>query len=50
MAQPKPDPTGGAPYGTVPRRSMWLLWVLIPIFLAWFAFLISLAVRFPAHP
>ncbi len=50
MTEPHKEPSGNAPFGTVPRRRMWPLAVLILVFIVWFAFLVSLAVRYPAHP
>ncbi len=37
-----------APYGTEPRRPAWPLVLLAILFAGWFAFLVWLAVRYPA--
>ncbi len=49
MTQAEPETPPNVPFGTHPRRSAWPLAGLIVVFLLWFAFLVWLAVRFPAR-
>ncbi len=37
------------PYGTEPRRSSWLLVLLIVLFICWFVFLVALALYQASH-
>ena len=49
MANPKRDAPPDLPYGVQPRRPAWPLALLVVGFAAWFAFLIWLAIRYPAR-
>lgn len=48
MAKPK-QPDSSAPYGTEPRRAKWPLLALIIAFALWFAFLLWMALAYPAR-
>jgi hypothetical protein len=48
MADLKPDPSRPGPFGVYPRRAVWPLVLLIVIFTFWFAFLVWMAVKYPA--
>ncbi len=48
MPEPKPDPSRPEPFGTIPRRPVWLLALMIAIFAFWFAVLVWMAVKYPA--
>ncbi len=39
-----------APFGTQPRRSPALLWLIIAVLVPWLVFLAWLAWRYPARP
>ena len=49
MTETKRESGPDVPYGTHPRRPMWPLVALIVVFAAWFAALVWMAVRYPAH-
>ena len=44
-----PQPSADHPYGTEPRRSRMPLVTLIAAFAAWFAFLLWMALQYPAR-
>jgi hypothetical protein len=49
VTQPKHEAPPDVPFGTLPRRSLAPLIVLILLFAIWFACLVWLAVRYPAR-
>lgn len=49
MTAPKSGPPSPAPFGTEPRRTTWPLVALISVFVAWFGFLVWMAVSYPAR-
>lgn len=49
MAESKPAPPPNIPFGTHPRRPAWPLAVLIAVLCLWFAFLVWMAMRYPAR-
>ncbi len=48
-SQSQPPPGPNVPFGTEPRRPAWPLTALLIVFAAWFAFLIWMAVKYPAR-
>jgi hypothetical protein len=50
MTNPDNETTSDRPFGTVPRRPVWPLVLLIVLFVAWFAFLLWMAIFYPARP
>ena len=49
MAESKPETPPNVPFGTYPRRPCWPLAALLVIFAVWFAFLVWMAMRYPAR-
>lgn len=49
MAESKPELPPDVPFGTHPRRSAWPLTALVIVFALWFAFLVWMAMRYPAR-
>ena len=49
MTGSKPEIPPHVPFGTRPRRPAWPLVALIVAFATWFAFLVWMAVQYPAR-